>query len=325
MQHSRSEGKEEYPELSLVVPMFNEAEMLDIFFERISRCIEKITNSYEIICVNDGSIDETWNLLLRHQEKNKKIKSINLSRNYGKEIALTAGIDNASGCAVIPIDCDLQDPPELIEKMVEMWRKGFDVVLARRADRTSDTFMKRITSNIFYRFITKVSDTKIPANVGDFRLLDRKVVVAFSGFKERTRFLKGIFASLGFNETTIDYARPERAAGETKWNYRKLYKFAIEGIVSFTSFPLLVWSYIGALVAIFAFTYGFFLLIRTLIYGIDVPGYASLMVVVLFMSGLILLSLGVIGEYLSRIFIEVKGRPLYIIMEKNGFNDSASD
>jgi len=320
-QEACAESKKKV-EISLVVPMYNEEEMLDIFFDRISECMKKVTSNYEIVCVNDGSKDKTWELLLEHQENNRHIKAIALSRNYGKEIALTAGLNHSTGQAVIPLDCDLQDPPELIEKMVSMWRDGVDVVLARRTDRTSDTYFKRLTSNIFYKIITKISDIKIPANVGDFRLLDRKVVTALGGFEERTRFMKGIFASLGFKEAVIEYARPERAAGKTKWNYFKLYKLALEGIVSFTSFPLLIWSYIGAMSAFLAFGYGSFLIIRTLVFGIDVPGYASLMVVVLMMSGLILISLGVIGEYLSRIFIEVKRRPLYLIMEKSGFEDN---
>lgn len=322
MRQERYANNKKLTEISIVVPMYNEEDMLDIFFNRISECMKKVTDDYEIVCVNDGSRDKTWELLLVHQKKNRHIKALSLSRNYGKEIALTAGLNCSRGKAVIPLDCDLQDPPELIEKMVKMWRDGFDVVLARRAGRTSDTCLKRFTSNLFYKIISKISDVKIPANVGDFRLLDRKVVIAIGDFEERTRFMKGIFASLGFKEAVIDYDRPERAAGSTKWNYFKLYRLAIEGIVSFTSFPLLIWSYIGAISAVMAFAYGLYLIIRTLIFGIDVPGYASLMVVFLFMSGLILISLGVIGEYLSRIFIEVKRRPLYFIMEKIGFEDN---
>lgn len=307
------------PEISLVVPMYNEAEMISLFFERISICMKKVSDDYEIVCIDDGSRDETWALLLAQQSKNIRIRAIALSRNYGKEIALTAGLDHASGSAIIPLDCDLQDPPELIEKMVEKWREGFDVVLARRIDRSFDSALKRMTSNFFYKLIAKISDINIPANVGDFRLIDRRALEALKGFRERSRFMKGIFALLGFREATIDYIRPKRAAGQTKWNYFKLYKLAIDGFVSFTSLPLLIWSYIGLLAASFAFLYALFLFIRTLLYGIDVPGYASLMVVVLFMSGVILIGLGVIGEYLARIFVEVKQHPLYLIMDKVGF------
>jgi glycosyltransferase involved in cell wall biosynthesis len=323
--NNEDSGKALYPELSLVVPMYNEKEMIDLFFERISGYLKSTTDSYEIICINDGSKDETWQLLLAHQKKNSRIKAVSRSRNFGKEIALTAGLDLASGKAVIPLDCDLQDPPELIGTMVMKWREGFDVVLARRVDRSSDSAFKRATSSIFYKMMTKVSDITIPMNVGDFRLLDRKVVEALHGYKERSRFMKGIFASLGFKTITVDYTRPERAAGKTKWNYYKLYKLAIDGFVSFTTLPLLIWSYLGIFISFISFSYGFFLVLRTLLYGIDVPGYASLMVVVLFMSGIILISLGVIGEYLARIFIEVKGRPLYTIMEKAGFGPDQSD
>lgn len=305
--------------ISLVAPMYNEQEVLSIFFDAIEHCFSNIDYDYEVVCVNDGSSDNTYDLLKRRAERNARIKIVNLSKNYGKEIALTAGLDHSSGNAAIPIDCDLQDPIEVIPTLIEKWEEGYDVVLARRIDRTSDSFFKRFTSNIFYKLIDKISDIHIPSNVGDFRLIDRKVVCALSQFREKSRFMKGLFASLGFKETTIDYIRAPRAAGNTKWNYWKLYKLALEGIISFTSLPLKIWSYVGATVALGAFIYGFYLIFKTLILGVDTPGYASLMVVLLFMSGLILLCLGVVGEYLARIFIEIKGRPMYIIMDKIGF------
>ena len=305
--------------ISLVAPMYNEQEVLSIFFDAIEQCFSNIDYDYEVVCVNDGSSDNTYDLLKRRAERNARIKIVNLSKNYGKEIALTAGLDHASGNAAIPIDCDLPDPIEVIPTLIEKWEEGYDVVLARRIDRTSDSFFKRFTSNIFYKLIDKISDIHIPSNVGDFRLIDRKVVCALSQFREKSRFMKGLFASLGFKETTIDYIRAPRAAGNTKWNYWKLYKLALEGIISFTSLPLKIWSYVGATVALGAFIYGFYLIFKTLILGVDTPGYASLMVVLLFMSGLILLCLGVVGEYLARIFIEIKGRPMYIIMDKIGF------
>ena len=305
--------------ISIVAPMYNEQELLSIFFDAIEQCFSNIDYDYEVVCVNDGSSDNTYDLLKRRAERNARIKIVNLSKNYGKEIALTAGLDHASGNAAIPIDCDLQDPIEVIPTLIEKWEEGYDVVLARRIDRTSDSFFKRFTSNIFYKLIDKISDIHIPSNVGDFRLIDRKVVCALSQFREKSRFMKGLFASLGFKETTIDYIRAPRAAGNTKWNYWKLYKLALEGIISFTSLPLKIWSYVGATVALGAFIYGFYLIFKTLILGVDTPGYASLMVVLLFMSGLILLCLGVVGEYLARIFIEIKGRPMYIIMDKIGF------
>ncbi len=306
-------------EISVIAPMYNEEEVIDCFFERIQCNLEKVTQAYEIICVNDGSHDSTWQKLVEYSLNDNRIKIINLSRNFGKEAALTAGIDHSTGLSVIPIDCDLQDPPELIIEMVEKWKEGYDVVLAQRVDRNSDSMLKKLTSRIFYSTMDRISDINIPNNVGDFRLLDRKAIDCLKLFKEKNRFMKGIFASLGFKTYTIEYARPERAAGETKWNYFGLYRFAIDGIVSFSSFPLKLWSYIGATISLIAFCYGFFIIGKTLIMGTDVPGYASLMVVMLFMSGLILLCLGMIGEYLARVFIEVKDRPVYLVMDKKGF------
>ena len=309
------------PELSLIVPIYNEEEVIDIFLETIEIYLKPSGIAYEVVFVNDGSIDNSIEILKRHAQKNPKIRIISLSRNFGKEQALTAGIDHVTGHAVIPLDCDLQDPPEIIVEMYSKWREGYDVVLAKRVDRQSDSFVKRSSSSLFYKLIDKISDIKIPENVGDFRLMDRKVINALKQYPERSRFMKGIFASVGFNECVIEYTRPKRAAGTTSWNYFKLWKLAIDGLISFTSIPLKIWSYLGALVALSSFSYGVYLIIKTLIFGIDVPGYASMMVVMLIMSGLILLSLGVIGEYISRIFIEVKHRPIYIIMEKIGFED----
>lgn len=306
--------------ISLVAPMFNEQEVIELFFHAVEACFKDIDYNYEVICINDGSTDNTYDLLKAKSKHNPSIKVVNLSRNYGKEVALTAGLDHASGDAAIPIDCDLQDPIDVIPKLIEKWEEGFDVVLAKRIDRSSDSFTKRFTSKIFYRLIDKISEIHIPSNVGDFRLMDKKVLSALGEYREQSRFMKGILASLGFKEATVEYVRAPRAAGTTKWNYFKLYKLALEGIISFTSLPLKIWSYIGAFVAMAAFFYGAFLIGKTLILGIDTPGYASLMVVLLFMSGLILLCLGVIGEYLARIFIETKGRPIYIVMDKVGFD-----
>ena len=307
--------------VSLVAPMYNEEEVIGLFFATVEEILDKAKIPYEVICVNDGSTDNTLSSLKGYSESDPRIKIVNLSRNYGKEVALTAGLDHARGAAVIPIDCDLQDPPDLIPKMYEKWREGYQVVLAKRIDRASDSPGKRFSSSLFYKMITKISDIDIPENVGDYRLLDRQVVNALKEFPERSRFMKGLFASLGFRQTTVDYLRPERAAGTTKWNYWKLYKLAIEGIISFTSFPLKIWSYLGATMALGASIYAIYLIVKTVVLGIDVPGYASLRVVILFSSSAILICLGVIGEYLSRIFIEVKQRPLYIVMEKVGFDD----
>jgi glycosyltransferase involved in cell wall biosynthesis len=308
-------------ELSLIIPVFNEEEVVKIFISTVEDILIARSISFEFIFVNDGSTDNTYEVLKNLSIQNSKIKIINLSRNYGKEQALSAGLDFATGLAGVPIDCDLQDPPELIIEMYDKWKEGFDVVLAKRIDRTSDGLIKRRTSAAFYNLINTVSDIDIPNNVGDFRLIDRRVIDALKTYPEKTRFMKGIFASVGFKQTTVQYVRPARVAGTTSWNYFGLYKLAIEGFVSFTSIPLKMWSYVGALVSIFSFVYGIYLVVKTTILGADVPGYASLMVVLLVMSGLILLSLGIIGEYISRIFIEVKQRPTYIVMDKIGFGD----
>jgi glycosyltransferase involved in cell wall biosynthesis len=311
--------------VSLIAPMYNEEEVIGVFFSTIESTLKNVDVDYEIVCVNDGSNDTTLAVLKAHAVRDARIKIVDLSRNYGKELALTAGLDYARGDAVIPIDCDLQDPPEVILEMIEKWQEGYQVVLAKRIDRSSDSRVKRWTSSFFYKLIDKISDIHIPANVGDFRLLDKVALEAVKTYRERSRFMKGLFASLGFKETTIEYVRAPRAAGETKWNYWKLYKLAIEGIISFTSLPLKIWSYIGATVAISGFVYGIYLIIKTMVFGVDSPGYASIMVVLLFMSGLILLCLGVIGEYLSRIFIEIKARPLYIVMETVGFETADNE
>jgi len=305
--------------LSIVTPMYNEEAVVDVFFERLHSSLKPVTENYEIICIDDGSCDTTLAKLRQHADGDSRIKIVSLSRNFGKEIALTAGLASSSGEAVVPIDSDLQDPPEIIEEMFKQWENGYEVVLAQREDRSSDSRIKRWTSKVFYKVIGKLADINIPYNVGDFRLLDRKAVECLNQYPERTRFMKGLFATLGFKEIIIKYSRPERVAGSTKWNYLMLYNLAFEGIISFSSSLLKIWSYIGITISVGAFIYGVLLIIKTLIYGTDIAGYASLMVVLLFMSGLILLSLGIIGEYLARIFIEVKARPLYIVSEKYGF------
>lgn len=308
--------------LSIVVPMYNEETVIDIFFERIIPILEDITPDYEIICVDDGSDDETFSLLGKVHDKNPKIKILNLSRNFGKELAMTAGIDHAAGQAVIPLDADLQDPPELIAELVEKWLEGYDMVLAKRVDRSSDSAAKRFTARLFYRLIDRISEVPIPENVGDFRLMDRRVVDALAMMPERTRFMKGMFAWLGFKQATVPYTRAPRAAGTTKWHFMPLWNFALQGIVSFTNFPLKIWSYIGIVCALGSMAYGTFIVLRTLIYGVDVPGYASLIAIILFFNGLIMMSLGIMGEYMARLFVEVKRRPLYLVRDAVGFGDA---
>lgn len=310
--------------LSLVVPVYNEAEVVDSFFARVVPILEKLTPYYEIICVNDGSEDDTLAMISAARGSNPAIKYLDLSRRYGKEQALTAGLDRADSDIVIPIDVDLQDPPELIPQMIEKWQEGYDMVLARRASRGGDSLTKKLSAGLFYRLMSKMGDVRLPENVGDFRLLDRRVVAALREFPERTRFMKGLFALLGFKQTTLEYDRPERVGGNSKWNYWKLWNFGIEGVLSFTTMPLRVWSYLGGVVAILSLIYMSYIVFRTLYWGVDVPGYASLLVVILFFSGMNMMGIGVIGEYLARVFVEVKQRPLYLVRESAGFAERDS-
>ncbi|MBW4546429.1 MAG: glycosyltransferase family 2 protein [Symplocastrum torsivum CPER-KK1] len=311
-------------ELSVVVPVYNEEQNLDYLFERLTSVLNRLNMTYEIVCVNDGSKDNTIERLIEHHQQNPAIKVVNLSRNYGKEIALSAGLDYTCGDAVVPIDADLQDPPELIADLVAKWREGYDVVLATRRSRQGESWIKRLTANAFYRIIDRISHVPIPRDTGDFRLIDRRVVDAIKQLPERNRFMKGLFAWVGFKQTSILYDRPSRYKGETTWNYWRLWNFALDGITSFSFIPLKVWSYIGLLVAIPAFFYASFLVIRTVLFGVDLPGYASIMVAVLFLGGVQLVSLGVLGEYLGRVYEEVKGRPLYLVRESYGFDSSQS-
>lgn len=306
------------PQLSIVIPMHNEALGLEPLFSRLKPCVEQVTQDYEIVCVNDGSRDDTWEKLKAFHAKDSRIRIINLSRNFGKEAALTAGIDYATGDAVIPIDADLQDPPELIPDMWHKWREGYQVVVATRRSRPGDTWLKAHSAQWFYALINKVSTIKIPANTGDFRLMDRQAVDSVRLLGERTRFMKGIFAWVGFKTHSIYFDRENRVAGQTSFNYWKLWKFALDGIFSFTTIPLRVWTYVGALISLTAFISAAYIIGSTLVSGVETPGYASLMVVVLFMGGIQLISLGVIGEYVGRIYRETKQRPLYLVQEKLG-------
>lgn len=312
-------------EISIIVPFYNEEPNIDQLFERLLTVLNDLQLPYEVICVDDGSRDNTLECLIDYHQRYPMIKVLSLSRNFGKDIALTAGLENAQGQAIIPIDADLQDPPELIEKLIAKWREGYDVVYGKRRSRQGESWIKRFTANVFYRVIGRISTVPIPRDTGDFRLLDRRVVDALKKMPERTRFMKGLFAWVGFKQTYVLYDRPNRLQGTTKWNYWKLWNFALDGITSFSSIPLKVWSYLGIVLSILAFMYGSFLIIRTLIFGIDVPGYASLMVTALFVGGVQLISLGVIGEYLGRIYEEVKQRPLYLIRERYGFNNNSWD
>ena len=305
------------PTISIIVPMHNEEDGIDEFFSRIIPILEPF-GGYEIICINDGSKDRTWELLKAKAKINKNIRIISFSRNFGKEAGLTAGLDHASGNCVIPIDADLQDPPELIPEMVSKWKEGYKVVLATRRTR-DEGWLKRKSAGAFYKIIGRLSNIHIPENTGDFRLMDRSVVKAIKQLPERTRFMKGLFAWAGFKTTTIYYDRPQRFAGTTSWNYVKLWSFALDGLFAFTTKPLKVWTYLGGIISLFAFLYGTYILVHTLLFGNNLPGYASIMVVMLFLGGIQLMSLGIIGEYIGRIYRETKHRPLYIIEDKDGF------
>jgi glycosyltransferase involved in cell wall biosynthesis len=306
------------PLLSVVVPMFNEAEGTDIFFARLVPVLEKITSDFEIVCVDDGSSDLTLAHLMRRHARDSRIKVLSLSRNFGKDTALSAGLDYARGDAVVPIDADLQDPPELIADMVSKWREGYEVVYARRSHRDTDDMSKRFTANLFYRLHNWIADVRIPDNTGDFRLMDRRVVEAVKHLPEKTRFMKGLFAWVGFKQIGIDYAREARAAGTTKWRYWKLWNFAIDGITGSSTVPLRIWTYFGMGLGLLTFAYAFWLVIHTVLYGNAVPGYASLMVAVLFLGSLNIVATGVLGEYVGRIYSEVRNRPLYLVREMRG-------
>ncbi|CCI06177.1 glycosyltransferase family 2 protein [Microcystis aeruginosa] len=307
--------------ISVVVPLYNEEENIDALFRRLLAVLEALNTSYEVICVNDGSRDNTLKNLVEYHQLYPQIKVVNLSRNFGKDIAMSAGIDYSQGMAVIPIDADLQDPPELIAEMIEKWHEGYDVVYASRRVRIGESWFKRFSAEGFYQVINKLSRVSIPPNTGDFRLIDRRVVESIKKMPERQRFMKGIFAWVGYKQTSILFDREPRYQGQTKWNYWKLWNFAIDGITSFSFLPLKVWTYVGLIIALVSLVYASFLILRTIILGIDVPGYASLMVAVLFLGGIQLLTLGIIGEYIGRVYEEVKGRPLYLVRDCYGFEN----
>lgn len=303
------------PFITILVPCYNEADAITPFLEETIAHLNENKLKAEFLFVNDGSTDATLTILKEKKAEKLPIRIIDLSRNFGKEASMSAGLMHAKGEVVIPMDCDLQDPPSLIIQMVQAWQEGFDVVLAKRKDRSSDGLLKRVTASCFYSLMKRVCDHSIPPQVGDFRLMDRRVVDAINQLPERQRFMKGIFSWVGFSTTTILFDRPPRTVGETKFSFWKLWNFALEGITSFSSFPLRLWSYLGGIIVCFAFIYALWIIFKTLAFGIDVPGYASLMTVILFLGGIQLMSLGMIGEYVGRIYMETKQRPLYIIDE----------
>ncbi|HMM70791.1 MAG TPA: glycosyltransferase family 2 protein [Rhodocyclaceae bacterium] len=299
--------------LSIVVPAYNEAEGLPELHRRLSAVLDGVDLEAEILYVNDGSRDATLAVMEDLHRQDSRVGIVDLSRNFGKEIAMTAGLDLAGGDAVVVIDADLQDPPELIPELIRHWRAGHDVVYAKREFREGETWIKRATAHLFYRLIRRVSRVAIPSDTGDFRLLSRRAVDALKQLREQHRFMKGLFSWIGYSQYAVPYRRDPRFAGQTKWNYWKLWNFAIEGITSFTVAPLKLASYLGVIVSVSAFLYIVYMVVSTLLRGNPVPGYPSLMSVVLFIGGVQLICLGVIGEYLGRTFNEVKARPLYLL------------
>ncbi|KZX57129.1 glycosyl transferase family 2 [Halioglobus sp. HI00S01] len=301
--------------LTAVVPVYNEAEVLDAFHARLTAALAGLDLGCRVLYVDDGS-DEACAVRLRelaHEHDN--VGLLVLSRNFGKEVAISAGLDHAEGDAVILIDADLQDPPELIATFVEQWRAGYDVVYGQRTERRGDSRLKRATAAVYYRVLNALSEVEIPQDVGDFRLLSRRAVDALNALPERHRYMKGLYAWIGFSQAAVPYVREARASGSSKWSYWRLWNFAMEGITSFSTLPLKVATYLGMLVSSLSFMYGLYMLVKTLIWGNPVPGYPSLIVIVLFLGGVQLMCLGVIGEYLARTYTESKGRVLYLTRE----------
>ena len=306
--------------ISILIPAYNEEEVLQHLYERLGKLADSTPEyHFEFLFVNDGSRDRTLEIIKSYARKDKRIAYVNLSRNFGKEIAMIAGLDHVTGDATVIIDADLQDPPELIPKMIKYWEDGYDDVYARRSSRAGETWLKKITSETFYRLLQKSTNVPIQQDTGDFRLLDRRCVEALKKFRESQRYTKGMFSWIGYKKKEILYDRDPRAAGETKWNYMKLLNLAIDGITSFTTAPLRIASVLGMFVSFAAFIYIIYLVLRTIIAGgSDLAGYPSMMAVILFLGGVQLLSLGVIGEYVGRIFNETKQRPLYFVEEYHG-------
>jgi polyisoprenyl-phosphate glycosyltransferase len=311
------------PVVTIVVPVKDEEEAVTPFVTRVSAVLDHIGEPWEILFIDDGSSDATLAAIMAANAKDGRVCALSLSRNFGKEAALSAGLDHARGAAVIPIDVDLQDPPEVIEAMIAAWRAGSEVVYGVRRNRESDSLPKRLTADLYYRAHNWLSKDKIPEHAGDFRLLDRKVVNVIKAMPERNRFMKGLFAWSGFKQTAVEYDRVEREVGTTKFNYWRLWTLALDGITSASTVPLRIWSYIGVVVALLSFLYAVFIIAHTFTTGRDAPGYASLMTAILFFGGLQLISLGVLGEYVGRILVETKGRPIYVVRQFIGLTQEA--
>ena len=304
------------PQLTVVVPAYNEAQVLEAFHARLIAVLDALALSCSVLYVDDGSRDATWPMIEALAARDARVGGLKLSRNFGKEAALSAGLDHVDADAAVVIDADLQDPPELIPALVERWQAGFDVVYGTRRARAGESPLKRLTSALFYRIMERLSEIAVPRDTGDFRLLSRRALDALRQLHERQRFMKGLFAWIGYRQTAVHYDRDPRQAGASKWNYWRLLQLAIEGITSFSTAPLRLATIVGVLTSAFAFLYAAVIFTRTLLFGITVHGYPSLLVVILFLGGIQLLALGTIGEYLGRNYAESKQRPLYFIEER---------
>lgn len=304
--------------LSVVIPGLNEEAAIPALIARLQPVLERIGLDWEIIFIDDGSTDGTLALLKGLNAGDHRVKAVSLSRNFGKEIAAAAGLNYAGGDAAVLMDADLQHPPELIEEFVKRWREGYQIVYGRRRDRDADSILHRASARLFYSAFERLSGTVLPEGAGDFRLLDRKAIDAMNRMGERVRFNKGLYAWMGFRSIGVPFTVPPRATGNSRWQPRQLLRFAFDGITSFTTIPLRVWSYLGLVISLFAFGYAIWVLVKTLLFGADVPGYPTLIISVMFFAGVQLISLGVLGEYLGRMYEEVKGRPLFLVAEELG-------
>jgi len=306
------------PELSVIVPVFNEAGNLRPLVERLVPVLESCVASYEILFIDDGSTDETLAILRELNQSDARLRGLSFSRNFGKEVAIAAGVDAACGRGAVIMDADLQHPPEAIAAFVAKWREGFQNIFGIRLDRDTDSAPRRWLTQQFYRMFQRFGEVRLPEGAGDFRLLDRVALDALRGLRERARFTKGLYAWIGFKSIGVPYESAPRLTGESKFSYRKLTHFALDGLMSFSTMPLKVWTYIGTVISAFALVSATYFLFAALIRGVDVPGFASLIVSVMFFAGVQMMSLGILGEYIGRIFAEVKGRPLYLVAERIG-------
>ncbi|WDH21655.1 glycosyltransferase family 2 protein [Pseudomonas chlororaphis] len=307
--------------ISLIVPVFNEEQAIGLFYQTVRRELRFEQGEVEIVFINDGSSDRTAEEVKALAQMDDQVLLINFSRNFGKEPALFAGLEHASGDAVIPMDVDLQDPISVIPRLIEEWQKGADVVLAKRRRRTADSFLRRSSAALFYHLLNRIAYTRIEENVGDFRLMDRKVVDVIRTLPEHQLFMKGVLSWAGFTTVVVEYERAGRVAGKSKFNGWKLWNLALEGITSFSTVPLRLWTYIGGGISIFAVLYAVYMVLDKIFFGNSVPGYPSLMTAILFLGGVQLIGIGILGEYVGRIYIEAKHRPRYVIKDVIGGKD----